>query len=707
MPRVPTIDNFGVQPNQLPGVQVRPVQPRVDPGQQLQQLGQQVERAGAKVMDFENEELRLANQLRVDDALNKALEAEQRLTFDSQAGFTNQKGLAALERGSGVPLADEYSRELGKEYESIASTLGNNWQRQAFQANTQKRMAAFRGAAMRHEAEEFRTYALSVREGTIANRMNQIGLSYNDPAIIDEAVTSIRAATYDIARLQGKSAEWSEAQARKMTSNAHKVALGTAIERNDITFAAALLDRYASQMEPDDIHHVSGLITKEMDLHVGVEAATEHMAKLAPRIVTGPTDQLVNVVMGLESGGRRYGADGKILEGPATRFGTAKGEMQVIDATSKNPGLGVTPAKDDSPEELARVGRDYLGALTQRYKGDVPKVLAAYNWGLGNVDRAVERAGGDWLTLAPAETKAYVEKGAAAFGTGAGVAARPSLLEAKQALRADPRLAGNPARLRAAEQEADRQFSEIEKVRKQAEEEGTANALRALLDNGGDFKALSPTTRAMIPVKDLDNVMGFADRVRKGEDKTSEALYQKLSTDPAYLTGLSDNAFYALRRELSESDFRHFASERGRALGRPVTGANGAGELNTAAIREGLSMRLQQLGIDPTPRDKSDAARIGGIRQFVDTYIATAQREAGKKFNDVEVAQQLDALFAKNATLRGLFRDTSGRMLSMKGGDVPSDAKDGIRAAFKRRGVDDPTEAQILNAYWTARSATK
>lgn len=719
MPRVPQLDNFGVQPNQLPGVQVRPVAPRVDPGQQLQQFGQQVERTGAKVMDFENEELKLANQLRVDDALNKALEVENRLAYDPQAGFTSQKGLAALERASGKPLADEYTEELGKEYEAIAGTLGNDWQRQQFAINTQKRAVQFRGAAMRHESQEFKTYALSVREGTISNRMNQIGLNYNNPEVIDEAITSIRAATHDMARLQGHSAEWTEAQSRKMVSNAHKVALATAIEKNDITFADDYLKKYGKDMDADDLLQARGLITKEMDLRVGVGAATAVMGKVAPRIVTSDFDRLVNITMASESGGRRFGADGQLLTSPKG----AKGEMQVMDATNGDPGYGVKPAQDDSPEERARVGRDYLAAMVREHDGDLAKAWAAYNAGPGAVQKAVREADAmvkmsqrdpslpapnSWLELMPQETRDYVEKNLRAYGAGQGQSAKPTMAEIDAELARDPQLAGNPARLKAARDEAKRQFDAIEAARKQREEEGVAVAMQELVANGGDFKALTATQRAMIPADKLDNVLGFAEKIRKGDDKTSEALYQKLATDQKYLASLSDNAFYALRRELSESDFKHFANERAKLTGRAPTNGNSPQDLNTAAIKDGVNLRLQQLGIDPTPKDGSkDAQRVGAVRQYINNYIATAQAEAGKKLTDVELAQHLDALFAKNVTLRGYFSDSSGPMLSMKPGDIPSAAREKLRAAFKLRGVDDPTDAQLLNAYWTAQASAR
>jgi hypothetical protein len=123
---------------------------------------------------------------------------------------------------------------------------------------------------------------------------------------------------------------------------------------------------------------------------------------------------LLEAVKQQESGGRRYKADGKtLLEGPQTKYGTAKGEMQVLDMTNKDPGYGVKPARDDSPDERARVGRDYLNAMVKKY-GDRETALVAYNWGPGNTDKWL-KAGADPAKL-PKETQNYVAKITASLG---------------------------------------------------------------------------------------------------------------------------------------------------------------------------------------------------------------------------------------------------------------------------------------------------
>lgn len=105
-----------------------------------------------------------------------------------------------------------------------------------------------------------------------------------------------------------------------------------------------------------------------------------------------------------ESRGQRYGKDGKLLTSPKG----AQGEMQVMPATQRAPGFGVAPVKDNSPDEIARVGRDILRAFDAKYGGNRMYIAAAYNWGPGNADKWIA-AGADFNKL-PEETQKYLRK---------------------------------------------------------------------------------------------------------------------------------------------------------------------------------------------------------------------------------------------------------------------------------------------------------
>lgn len=721
MPTVPRFDTPQVESNALPAVQLQAPRGHNFAVDQAAQANQAARNAGNVMMQMASDTAQLANQVRVDDALNKAKETTLRLTYDKDAGYSNLRGLSALERPGGKALVDEYGETLKSSMDEIAAGLGNDAQRAAFQQRANGMLVNFKAGITKHEADEFRGYSLSVSEGVQSTALREIGIGWNNPEVVAEAVGRVRAETYRQAQLLGKSAEWQEATARKMTSNAHKTAVAAALDAGNVMYADAYLTKHSAEMDADDLLRVRGIVTKEIDMQVGTGAAKHVMGKVAPKIAVGEYDRLTNIVMGIESGGRRFGADGKLLEGPATRFGTAKGEMQVLDGTSKDPGFGVKPAQDDSPEERARVGRDYLSAMLREYKGDVALALAAYNWGPGNLNNAMAKAEKSaklaandpavkvmsWLDFAPKETRDYVERGTKEFNAGGGQPPRPTLMEAKAELRNRPELAGNPQRLKFAEAQLESEFKDMEAAVKQREEDAVATAMRGIVENGGRFSDLPVGIRAAVPPKEIDNLIGFAQKIGKGDDSTSLWLYNKLTTNPDALATMSDSQFYAMRRELSESDFKHFANERAKRTSN-TPGSNGPGDLNSQGIKQALDDRLRMLKEDPTPKDgSSDAARIGAVRKFVNDYFMAAQREAGKKFTDAEVAQHVDQLFAKNATFRGLFSSSTGPMLGMKAGDIPKDERTAIEAAFKRAGNGKPSDAQILDIYWKGQLARK
>jgi membrane-bound lytic murein transglycosylase D len=96
----------------------------------------------------------------------------------------------------------------------------------------------------------------------------------------------------------------------------------------------------------------------------------------------------------------------------------ASGMWQFMSATGRDFDLKQNLFRDDRRDVLAstRAALDYLAQLGRRYDGDWPLALAAYNWGMGNVDRAIKRNAAkglptDYESLRmPAETADYVPK---------------------------------------------------------------------------------------------------------------------------------------------------------------------------------------------------------------------------------------------------------------------------------------------------------
>lgn len=91
--------------------------------------------------------------------------------------------------------------------------------------------------------------------------------------------------------------------------------------------------------------------------------------------------------------------------GRKTKYGTAKGIAQFIDSTAAQYGL----KNPFDPYASFDAWGQYMADLLTQFNGDYAKALAAYNWGQGNVEKAVAAYGDEWLNEAPAETRQYVE----------------------------------------------------------------------------------------------------------------------------------------------------------------------------------------------------------------------------------------------------------------------------------------------------------
>jgi soluble lytic murein transglycosylase len=718
MPIVPTADNFRVLPS---AGGFTPAQEGFDAqratGDQLQRTGAALSGVGEAARGIALDMQDQVNQTRVNDAINQARVAQQNLTFDPTDGFKAQQGLNALQRANGQALPDEYGGKLRDAFSEISGNLSNDQQKRMFQQTAGGMMAQFHGDVESHMLGEFKNYRMSVNDATINLASDDAKRNWQDPQKISAALDAAKAATVEKLNSLGLQGAPIDAALLTTTSKVHTDVVMAALENGNPNYALGYLDRNKGQMTADDILRVQGHVNQQVWMGQAQGAVQAATTAMMPKVAPTDFDRMTQITAQTESGGRETNPDGSTVTSPKG----AQGVMQVMPGTNRDPGYGVRPAADDSPAERARVGRDYLAAMMQRY-GDPAKAWAAYNAGPGRLDQALKDASSSragtrtsWLEYMPKETQAYVQTNVAALQKGQGQPDRPTESDFVQtALSQLP--AGSPPMLVAKTREqAVQQFTMLNKSLAEQGDNALANAQRWIAGNPGGMDALPPALKDAVtryaPGK-VDDLVKYARTLDRGENVTDLVLYNRMASHPEETAAMTDAQFEMLRAKLSQADFKHFANER--SADRNGTTDTSAGGINSKALNQSLNERLEALQVNtaPPPKDAAGRERLGAIQQFVRTSVFQAQQQAGKKFTPAELDDHVNSLFAKDATFKSTFlgvpyNTTTTPVMALQVGDIPSATVDQLKAAFAQRGKVNPTNTDLINAYRTMKLGSR
>ena len=662
------------------------------------------------------------NTTAVEQAVNQLQEARLKLTYDKESGYTTQTGYAALKRDDGKSLSQAYGEQLDAQRDLIAGSLGNDAQRRAFMSRAGQMRVEFDGQTSRWTSDQAKSWTASVNKATIETSMQTAVVSYNDPTQLAPAISRMDAAVATMGLAAGLSAAEIEVQQGVQRSRFHATAIAAALQNGNIPYADAYYKQYGEQIvDPDTRLRVVGLLTKEVDNAQALAAANDALTTGA-KFETGEFDRFLNnLVRAGEQSAGDFRPDGSPLVSPKG----AKYLMQVTPDTAREPGYGIEPAKDDTPAEYNRVGRQLAYALIQKYDGDYLKASAAYNAGSKWVDAAVARAakgtpgtnGASWrwqlandgrLLENRQQTDGYIERMHAAMRSGLGTNALPTKEELYAQLENDPRLANNPTRLAAARAQVDRGFEARKQAWESAKDQSNADAMRELEANGGNFEALPISLRAKLDPKQVVELRGYASAVAKGGLVTDDPdAYAKLS-DPAYLHSLSDTQMARFKTVLSPQSFANFDKIRRTPL-----------EFDSAGFKAVVDNRLNSMGIDPSPntktaKGKEDLTRGVAINRYLRESVLAQQEAVGRKLTGKELQDFVDQKFRESYQYNMVEMITGIKMgektvnaLSMLPRDIPTESRESIKQALKAQGVANPTDAQLLVAYWRSKDRGK
>lgn len=728
MPTVPTYNVPRVSPQGLGGGDYQPVSQSVfgnaeQQAQQAEQFGNNAISGTIADLNAQAEQNKIANQLKVDDALNKVMAAQQQLTYDPTNGYLSQKGNAAIQpNDQGQGLQDVYGQKLQDTIASASAGLNNDVQRQLFNQHAAKLSLQFSGQIQSHVLSEYKQFGIETQQGTIALATDSAMKNWQNPEMIDQSVASIKAATWKEGQLNGDPANLIKAKTLQNVSNLHASIVQEALKENNPNYAQAYLKKYKDDFTAGDLLKVQSGINHDMQGRAATSVAQNVMG--AYQSSFNPTDlgRVIHITATSESGRRDFKEDGS----PMVSSAGAKYAMQVMPDTAKSPGFGIRPAQNDSPEEYNRVGQELIGELVKKYAGapdTLAKAWAAYNAGAGNVDKAIKAAGdsGNWLDelskfQSPEnhqQTVAYVNKNVRMFSDGGGAPPIPSLMTLHQQARAQ--LGPNaPSQLvERTEAEISRQYKDMIGARKDRADKALKNAQEYLIDAGGDFNAMPIETKqsviALAPDK-WDDLQTFAKHVANPVTEDNMKAYHATIENPKEMAAMDDATFTRFAMINFKPETQKAIAKLRQDIISGTTDDSPSG-INMSAVNRNLDNRLTSIGImKPTPTSgDSDKQRYGTIQKYMIDAIFDEQRQRGRKLKDEEITKFIDQQFLRQSSVKGFWEGLGGLapenpkridIFKMSASDIPKKGVDDVKKALAKRGNTSPTDEQILRTYW-------
>lgn len=705
MPTVPTYDTPQVAPAGLPNINIQGLSPRQlmqgeIAGHEQEQAGQNVENLGIQGMDAEAKENMLANQVRVDAALNDVRAAQQKLTYDPQNGYLSQKGQAAIQpNDQGQGLQDQYGSKLQDAINNASSGLANDAQRAAFQKQAANIATSFDGQIQSHVLSEYKNFGLQTQQGTIDLAADSAEKNWQNPDLIDSQIESVKAAVWKAGQISGEPANLIDAKTLQQTSAIHTRVIDAALQNNNPQYAQQYIQKYKSDMTAGDLLKVQGLITSDMNARIATSAAQTAMDTYSSAITPTAADRMLQITKQAESGGKDTNADGTPFTSPAG----AKYGMQVLDSTAQNPGHGISPAQSDTPGEYNRVGTQLLGELTKKYAGDPAKAWAAYNWGEGNVDAAIKKDGANWLADAPQETKDYVQKNVAALQSGGGQPPMPTIADIHNSIRTQLGPNASPQVLKAALDEGTRQYTEAMKSREEQGNQAVQAAQQYLIQNKGDFNSLPPDIRDQVtqyaPGK-FEELQSFASKIANPPVHDDQAEYLQATEHPEVLAKMSDAQFnnYVMANFKPETQ-KQLETLRTNAQNGKVDA--GPASLNETVFKRELNNRMQAVGLLNAQGKPNDPDQAGTLSNYLRTEALKAQAQTGQKMTEADLIKYIDNQFNRSTAIPGMLYGTNPKpTMAMNVSDIPSTQLNQVKQALLAKGNTNPSNDQILRTYW-------
>lgn len=645
------------------------------------------------------QQLQEARQARILD-VSTQLQTYVQDAMYGKTGALSKMGADAFLGSDGRSAMDMVYDDTVKKQNALADTLGDDTQKADFKQQTNSMLMTMRGQLMGHEAQQHRVYVQSTLESSNTAQTNNIALNYNDTVGLQKSIDQIQANSAQLGKLHGYGPEWGAVNAQTSISGALNKVINSALDKGDFSTTQNILKNFAPHMNTDDLVTAYSKMQKAKGEATALSTSFATIEQLRPTLMPNDGDRAFNILLGSES------ATGQFFNGqPATSQKGAVGAAQVMKDTgpeaAKLAGLPWDEHKWQYDEAYnTAIGKAYFQKQMQTNHGDMQKAYAAYNAGPDALKNAIAQGGDNWLPLLPTETQKYVAKNMDAYNAGAGKP-KPATKEdfVHAALNNLPSGSSTDV-VKSTMQMTEHLYDLHHSATEQNQDATIAQVYTELDRNGWDISKVPLSLRDQIPKDKMVHIEDYA--ISKGKVQTDPAIYNRLTEDSAYLAGLRPDQFVAFKAVLSDSDWHTLQSQR-KALQNPATDKS-PDNLDSAAVTTSVNNLLGQLQIPATGKD-ADPARLGAIRQYVNTTLLRQQGNEGKHFTEKEIGSRISELFTQTAFTKHFWSpDNNETVLAKNIGDIPDAIKTKIKAAFVKKGIDNPTDGQILGSYFNGMS---
>ncbi|POP42156.1 lytic transglycosylase [Superficieibacter electus] len=348
--------------------------------------GRQVESRGVQTGGFSTVDSPQAGQVLSDVTGQYAgafAEAKKRanVALSQQAGLQLSQfeedmktDLFSLKGQNAIGKGQEFTQKYDEKIQELSSNLPDDASKQMFMQQAQQQRISFNGIAGRYELGEVNAFEDDQLNATRQLQLQKEGEAWNNP---QEANLARNTRMVALARF-GAARGWSQER------------ILSEIEKDNASATETRAKNYA-------VANPLGWMNGDFS------------------VIDSNGDLDLRAVGMVESGGKHRNSDGSLVTSPAG----AQGQFQLMPDTGKELAAkrGVQYNPDD-PEQHAQLARDYAGQLSKKYQSE-PLAGAAYNWGMGNVDKLIAKVGDprkgeismeDFVKNLPAETRGWLSR---------------------------------------------------------------------------------------------------------------------------------------------------------------------------------------------------------------------------------------------------------------------------------------------------------